>query len=151
MTDLKIVYPDFKKGGGMIPVVVQDYTSLRVLMLAYMNHEAWDETLKTGKAVYYSRSRKKLWVKGETSGHYQIVKNIYVDCDRDTILLKVKQIGKAACHLGYESCFFTEIKEDKKNNVSEDFGSDYKKTFTTQINETPVFHPEKVYTKEISK
>jgi phosphoribosyl-AMP cyclohydrolase len=75
-------------------------------MLAYMNRQAWDQTLATGEAVYYSRSRKKMWKKGEQSGHIQRVKEIYVDCDADTILLKVEQVGGAACHEGYESCFF---------------------------------------------
>ena len=97
---------DFAKGGGLVPVVVQDYRSREVLMLAYMNSEAWKKTQKTGKAHYYSRSRNKLWLKGEESGHFQEVKGAFMDCDNDTLLLKVKQIGGAACHEGYRSCFF---------------------------------------------
>lgn len=97
---------DFAKGGGLVPVVVQDYRSREVLMLAYMNSKAWKKTQKTGKAHYYSRSRKGLWLKGEESGHFQEVKWAFMDCDNDTLLLKVKQIGGAACHEGYRSCFF---------------------------------------------
>lgn len=90
----------------MVPVIVQDYRSRDVLMVAYMNKQAWDKTVKTGKAHYYSRSRGGLWFKGEESGHFQVVKNIFIDCDNDTVLLQVKQIGDAACHEGYRSCFF---------------------------------------------
>lgn len=97
---------DFAKGGGVVPVIVQDHASGEVLMLAYMNQEAWEKTLSTGKAHYYSRSRARLWMKGETSGHIQEVKTIAVDCDADTILLTVHQHGGAACHEGYRSCFF---------------------------------------------
>ena len=97
---------DFNKGDGLVPVIVQDYQSRDVLMVAYMNKQAWDKTLKTGKAHYYSRSRKGLWIKGEESGHFQVVKNIFIDCDNDTLLLQVRQIGDAACHEGYKSCFF---------------------------------------------
>jgi phosphoribosyl-AMP cyclohydrolase len=96
---------DFAKGNGLIPVIVQDHRSREVLMVAYMNKQAWEKTRKTGKAHYYSRSRKGLWLKGEESGHFQEVKDVYLDCDRDTLLLKVRQIG-AACHEGYRSCFF---------------------------------------------
>ena len=96
---------DFAKGNGLVPVIVQDYQSRDVLMVAYMNKLAWDKTVKTGKAHYYSRSRQGLWFKGEESGHFQVVKNIFIDCDNDTVLLQVKQIG-AACHEGYKSCFF---------------------------------------------
>ncbi len=98
--------PDFEKGKGLLPVIVQDYSTGKVLMLAYMNQEAWEKTLKTRKAHYWSRSRQKLWLKGETSGHIQEVVEILVDCDMDTILLKVVQKGGAACHTGYESCFY---------------------------------------------
>ncbi len=80
-------------------------------MLAYMNREAWGETLKTGKATYWSRSRNSLCLKGESSGHVQLVKDIFIDCDDDTILLKVEQIGEAACHTGYRSCFYRKIKD----------------------------------------
>jgi phosphoribosyl-AMP cyclohydrolase len=97
---------DFQKGNGLVPVIVQDYRSRDVLMVAYMNKQAWDKTVKTGKAHYYSRSRGGLWFKGEESGHFQVVKNIFIDCDNDTVLLQVKQIGDAACHEGYRSCFF---------------------------------------------
>lgn len=99
---------DFDKSGGLIPAIAQDYESGDVLMLAYMNKAAWEETLKSGRATYYSRSRNTLWVKGLTSGHLQLVKEILVDCDADTILLKVEQIGGAACHNGYRSCFYTQ-------------------------------------------
>jgi phosphoribosyl-AMP cyclohydrolase len=99
---------DFAKGDGIAPVIIQDHETGDVLMLAYMNQEAWDKTLSTGKVHYYSRSRNKLWLKGETSGHTQDVKTIYVDCDTDTILIKINQHGGAACHEGYRSCFFRE-------------------------------------------
>lgn len=97
---------DFKKQGGLVPVIAQDYASGRVLMLAYMNEEALEKTLSTGKVHYYSRTRNKLWLKGESSGNIQVLKDIYTDCDNDTILVKIEQIGGAACHEGYESCFF---------------------------------------------
>ena len=92
----------------MVPVVVQDYRTLEVLMVAYMNEEAYNYTISTGKMTYFSRSRKQLWLKGETSGHYQYVKSLTADCDMDTILAKVSQVG-AACHTGARSCFFNEI------------------------------------------
>ena len=92
----------------MVPVVVQDYRTLEVLMVAYMNEEAYNQTLKLGKMTYYSRSRNELWLKGATSGHYQYVKSLTADCDMDTILAKVSQVG-AACHTGAKSCFFNEI------------------------------------------
>jgi phosphoribosyl-AMP cyclohydrolase len=104
--------PDFKTNDHLLPVVAQDLASGQVLMLAYMNREAWDETLASGKAVYYSRSRERLWRKGEESGHFQHVREIYLDCDADTILLKVEQEGGAACHEGYEGCFFRRREED---------------------------------------
>jgi len=97
---------DFAKGNGLVPVIIQDYRSRDVLMVAYMNEEAWNKTIKTGKAHFYSRSRQGLWFKGEESGHVQVVKNILIDCDNDTVLLQVRQIGGAACHEGYRSCFF---------------------------------------------
>ncbi len=100
---------DFEKCGGLIPTVVQDSNTGEVLMLAFMNEEAWQETLKTGKATYWSRTRQKLWVKGESSGHVQMVKEIRIDCDNDTVLLKVEQVGGAACHTGYRSCFFKKV------------------------------------------
>jgi len=100
---------DFKKGNGLVPAVVQDYRSGRVLMVAYMNGQAWERTLQTGEAHYWSRSRGELWHKGATSGNIQIVKEIFADCDSDAILLKVEQVGGAACHLGYESCFHKSV------------------------------------------
>ena len=99
--------PDFSKNDGLIAAVAQDAATGEVLMVAWMNAEAYDETLRTGRAVYYSRSRARLWRKGEDSGHTQKVQAIYVDCDADTVLLKVEQVG-AACHEGYRSCFFRE-------------------------------------------
>ena len=102
-------FSDFKLDSqGLIPVVVQDYKNDEVLMLAYMNEEAYNKTLETGKMTYYSRSRNQLWCKGDTSGHYQYVKKMYIDCDNDTILAKVEQVG-AACHTGNRTCFFTEL------------------------------------------
>jgi len=101
--------PDFTRGDGLVPAIAQDSQSGEVLMMAYMNAESYAETVATGRAVYFSRSRKKLWRKGEESGNVQLVKSIYVDCDQDTILLKVEQIGGAACHEGYSSCFFRRV------------------------------------------
>ena len=104
---------DFSKNNGLVPVVVQDVDSKEVLMLAYMNEEALELTKKTGFAHYFSRSRNKIWKKGESSGHTQEVKEILVDCDNDTILLKVKQNG-VACHTGRKSCFFTNLETNEK-------------------------------------
>ncbi len=98
--------PNFDKSSGLVPVVAQDAHTGEVLMVAYMNEEAFRETVTTGRAVYYSRSRRRLWRKGEESGHVQQVQAIYLDCDADTVLLKVHQVGGAACHEGYKSCFF---------------------------------------------
>jgi phosphoribosyl-AMP cyclohydrolase len=106
--------PDFEKCGGIVPVITQDKATGAVLMLAYMNEEAYNETLQTGRAVYFSRSRNKLWRKGEESGNVQNVFEIYLDCDADTVLLKVEQIGGAACHTGYQSCFFQQIVPEVK-------------------------------------
>lgn len=100
--------PDFDKH-SLLPVIAQDFESGDVLMLAYMNREAYNETLNTGRVCYYSRSRQKLWRKGEESGNIQEVKEIFFDCDADTLLVKVNQIGGAACHEGYRSCFFRQI------------------------------------------
>jgi len=98
---------DFARNGGVVPVVTQDFASRRVLMVAYMNREAFEETVATGRACYYSRSRQRLWRKGEESGNFQVVREIRIDCDDDTILLLVEQKGDgAACHLGYESDYF---------------------------------------------
>ncbi|MFC1877352.1 phosphoribosyl-AMP cyclohydrolase, partial [Thermodesulfobacteriota bacterium] len=100
---------DFKKTGGLIPAIVQDADTGDVLMMAYMNQEAWEATQSTRKATFWSRSRQELWVKGLTSGNVQHVKEIYIDCDNDAVLLKVKQVGGAACHTGYKSCFFKRV------------------------------------------
>jgi phosphoribosyl-AMP cyclohydrolase len=107
-----VVMLDFEKGGGLMPAIAQDAESGLVLMLAWMNRESYEETLRTGRACYYSRSRGKLWRKGEESGSIQEVQEILVDCDADTILLKVNQVGGAACHEGYASCFFRRIEGD---------------------------------------
>ena len=109
--------PDFAKSGGLIPAIAQCASSSVVLMLAYMNEEAWNKTLETGEAHYWSRSRNELWHIGESSGHTQSVKAIRLDCDRDTILLLVDQKGGAACHEGYQSCFYREIKSDEEPRV----------------------------------
>ena len=108
-----MIKPDFKKGNGLVPTIVQDYKTGDVLMMAYMNEEAWNKTLETKKAHFYSRSRDKQWMKGEESGNIQEVKEIYIDCDEDTVLLKVHQVGDAACHTGYRSCFY----RDEKGNI----------------------------------
>ncbi|PIV12060.1 MAG: phosphoribosyl-AMP cyclohydrolase [Candidatus Omnitrophica bacterium CG12_big_fil_rev_8_21_14_0_65_43_15] len=115
---------------GLIPAVVQDYKTGEVLMVAYMNKESFEKTLKGKKACFYSRSRKTLWLKGESSGNVQEVKEIYIDCDQDCILVKVKQVGDAACHTGYRSCFYRELKGDTLTVVGE-----------------KIFDPEKVYKK----
>lgn len=104
---------DFEKGNGLLPVVVQDVNTKEVLMLAYMNEESLKKTIETNVATYYSRSRQQLWVKGETSGHYQYVKDIRIDCDEDTILLLVEQVG-AACHTGHYNCFYRNIEGEEK-------------------------------------
>lgn len=104
---------DFTKFDGLLPVIAQDDETGEVLMLAFMNEEAWHMTLSTGKATYFSRSRQKLWVKGESSGHVQLVKEIRIDCDDDTVLLKVEQLGGAACHKGYKSCFFRKVENNE--------------------------------------
>src|SRR5215813_8404550 len=111
--------PDFDKAGGLVPAIAQDAASGQVLMLAWMNREAYEETLRTGRAVYFSRSRNKLWRKGEESGNVQEVREVYLDCDADTILLKVHQVGGAACHEGYASCFFRRIEGDIVVTVGE--------------------------------
>lgn len=103
--------PDFTLPGGLLPAIAQDSESGEVLMLAYMNEQSFAETLQTGQATYWSRSREKLWRKGEESGHVQTVREIFVDCDRDTILLKVQQQGPA-CHEGYRSCFSRQVTPD---------------------------------------
>lgn len=110
---------DFQKQGGLVPVVVQDADDGAVLMLAYMNEESFKKTLETGTATYWSRSRNKLWLKGESSGNVQKVREIAVDCDSDTVLLKVEQVGGAACHEGYRSCFFRRVEGDELEVVGE--------------------------------
>jgi phosphoribosyl-AMP cyclohydrolase len=110
---------DFDKSGGLVPAIAQDADSGQVLMLAWMNSEAFEETLRTGRAVYFSRSRNKLWRKGEESGNVQQVREVYVDCDADTVLLKVHQVGGAACHEGYPSCFFRRLKGGELEVVGE--------------------------------
>jgi len=110
---------DFDKAGGLVPAIAQDADSGAVLMMAWMNREAYEETLRTRRAVYFSRSRNRLWRKGEESGHYQEVREILVDCDADTILLKVHQIGGAACHEGYQSCFFRRVEGEDWKIIAE--------------------------------
>jgi phosphoribosyl-AMP cyclohydrolase len=110
---------DFDKAGGIVPAIAQDADSGQVLMLAWMNREAFAETVRTGRACYYSRSRGRLWRKGEESGHVQEVRGIFIDCDADTVLLKVKQVGGAACHEGYASCFFRQVEGDELRVVAE--------------------------------
>jgi len=110
---------DFDKAGGLLPAIAQDADTGQVLMMAWMNREAFEETLRTKRACYFSRSRGRLWRKGEESGHVQEVREVYLDCDADTILLKVKQQGGAACHEGYASCFFRRVDGDKLQVVGE--------------------------------
>ena len=120
MSDASSAGPDFSRNDGLLAAVAQDAVTGEVLMVAWMNAEAYAETLRTGRAVYYSRSRGKLWRKGEESGHAQSVQAIYVDCDADTILLKVEQVG-AACHEGYRSCFFRQVTPAGLQIVAERF------------------------------
>ncbi len=121
---------NFDKMGGLLPAVVQDYETRQVLMVGFMNEAAWRLTLETGRATFFSRSRGALWVKGKTSGHHQIVKEIRIDCDDDTVLLLVEQVGGAACHTGHRSCFFKQIKDG-----------------AVRVVESPVFDPKEVYGK----
>jgi phosphoribosyl-AMP cyclohydrolase len=121
---------NFKKMGGLIPAIAQDHATGEVLMLAFMNEAAWEETLATGKATYFSRTRNTLWTKGNTSGHVQRVREIRIDCDDDTILLLVEQMGGAACHTGHKSCFYKQVCGDATRVIGE-----------------PVFNPEEVYGK----
>lgn len=104
---------DFGKTDGLVPAIAQDHQSGEVLMLAYINRESWKRTLETGIAHYWSRSRGKLWKKGESSGNIQEIKEIRVDCDADTVIFRVNQIGDAACHTGYRSCFYQVVRDDK--------------------------------------
>jgi phosphoribosyl-AMP cyclohydrolase len=102
---------DFDKLGGLAPAVIQDYATGRVLMLGFMNEEAFRKTVETGFATFYSRSRNKLWLKGETSGHRLVVKEISIDCDLDSVLLRVEPLGPGVCHEGYQSCFYRTLKD----------------------------------------
>jgi phosphoribosyl-AMP cyclohydrolase len=102
---------DFSKLGGLITAVIQDHKTGRVLMVGFMNEEAFQKTVETGYATFYSRSRNKLWLKGETSGHRLVVKEIATDCDQDALLLRVEALGPGVCHEGYESCFFRTLKD----------------------------------------
>lgn len=101
--------PDFDRAGGLVAAIAQDADTGQVLMIAWMNREAYEETLRTGRAVYFSRSRNRLWRKGEESGNVQQVREVFIDCDADAVLMKVTQIGGAACHEGYASCFFRRV------------------------------------------
>ena len=126
--------PDFKKGGGLVPAIAQDAATAEVLMLAYMNRQAWEKTLETGEAHYWSRSRETLWHKGATSGNVQKIKAIRLDCDLDAVVLLVEQVGGAACHEGHRSCFFRERAADGE-----------------AVECSPkVFDPKKVYGKDAS-
>lgn len=122
---------DFDKLGGLVPVVAQDHLSGEILMLAFMNEAAWQATLATGRATYFSRSRRALWVKGESSGNVQLVREIRIDCDADAVILKIEQVGGAACHTGHRSCF---------HNVVEAGGA-------VRVVGEPVFDPKEVYKK----
>ncbi len=102
-----------KTSDGLLPAIVQDYQTKEILMLAFINQAAWEKTIKTGKAHYWSRSRNKLWLKGETSGHVQIIHRILVDCDDDTVIYQVEQGGGAACHTGHRSCFYRQLAGDE--------------------------------------
>ena len=110
---------DFEKGSGLIPAIAQDYETGEVLMLAYINRASWERTLETGEVHYWSRSRQELWHKGGTSGHVQKVKEIRVDCDRDTVLFRIEQIGGAACHTGHRTCFFHVVTEQGLEETGE--------------------------------
>ena len=103
---------DFEKCGGLIPAIAQDHKTNEILMMAYINEESWQETLKSGYATYYSRSRQQLWKKGESSGHLQVIKDILVDCDLDTVVFKIEQLGPGACHTGHRSCFYRKVTEN---------------------------------------
>jgi phosphoribosyl-AMP cyclohydrolase len=104
---------NFEKLGGLVPAVVQDAQTGRVLMLGFMNEEAFQKTLATGYATFYSRSRNRLWLKGETSGHRLEVQRIFVDCDEDAVLLQVRPLGPGVCHKGYQSCFFRTLQDGR--------------------------------------
>ncbi|MBF6567346.1 MAG: phosphoribosyl-AMP cyclohydrolase [Candidatus Binataceae bacterium] len=138
MTQNSLVTIDFEKLGGVVPAIAQDHATGRILMLAFMNREAFEETVRTGRACYFSRSRKRLWRKGEESGNFQVVREIRIDCDADTILLGVEQRGDgAACHEGYESCFFRTLR-DGEWSISDD-----RKVDPAKYGETYGHHPKK--------
>ncbi len=108
-----------KSADGLLPAIVQEFVTGEVLMLAYINRNSWEMTIKTGKAHYWSRSRKKIWLKGESSGHVQIIHDILVDCDEDTVVFKVEQLGGAACHTGHRTCFHRRVLNDELQIVGE--------------------------------
>jgi len=119
---------DFDKTGGLIPAIVQDYASGRVLMVGFMNREAFDATVQTGLTTFYSRSRNKLWKKGESSGHTLVVKSIQTDCDKDCVLVQVEALGPGVCHEGYQSCFFRTL-EDGQWKITESQTYDPKQVY----------------------
>ncbi len=122
---------DFTKGeNGLVPAIAQDWTSREILMIAYMNEEAFVKTASERVAYYFSRSKQRIWKKGESSGHIQIVKEILIDCDQDAIVLLVEQVGKAACHTGYNSCFYRRLNNSGELEI---------------IKNEKVFDPETVY------
>ena len=125
-----MITPNFDKMNGLVPAIAQDYKTGEVLMLAFMNQQAWEATLNSGKATYWSRTRQELWVKGQTSGNQQIVKEIRIDCDEDTVLLKIEQQGGATCHTGHRSCFHKKVEGE-----------------TIRIIGSPLFDPKEVYGK----
>ena len=108
-----------KSADGLIPAIVQEYATGQVLMLAYINKLAWEKTLQSGKAHYWSRSRQSLWLKGESSGHVQLIRRILVDCDDDTVIFQVEQLGGAACHTGHKSCFYRRLVGDELQSEGE--------------------------------
>lgn len=114
--EMKIL--NFNKLNGLVPAIAQDYKTNEVLMQAFMNSSAFEQTLKTGRAVYFSRSKNHLWTKGEESGNFQLVKEILIDCDNDSVLLKVEQVGNAACHTGYRSCYYRKLENGKFKIIS---------------------------------
>ena len=122
---------DFDKGDGLVPEIAQDWQTNEILMMAYINRQAWETTLRTGKATYWSRSRNELWIKGETSGMTQQIREILVDCDLDTVIFKVEQLGGAACHTGHRSCFFRRVENGELQETGE-----------------PIFDPDKIYQKQ---
>ena len=149
----ELKWDDFKKNkDGLIPVVVQDYKTEQVLMVAYMNQESYETTLETGKMTYYSRSRQELWLKGATSGHFQYVKALSIDCDLDTILAKVSQVG-AACHTGNYSCFFTDLvkKQETTNNPNKVFEDVFAVILDRKINPKEGSYTNYLFDKGIDK